>query len=199
LNGIQEVSGSTPLSSTIEGPAGHPAGPSAFLARLDATAGPVSASQREDAMNLSLIETAGLNRLSNAVLLALRLYLGGFLIWGVWDNIVSPERMAEFVQFLTVIGSPAPELAAPVSVWAQFLVGVLLIPGLLTRWAGLLLAVNFLVAVALIGATQGVFADVTRELFGPMMCVLAGLVLATHGPGNLSLDARLTGRGSSPT
>ena len=98
-----------------------------------------------------------------------------------------------------VIGSPAPELAAPVSVWAQFLVGVLLIPGFLTRWAGLLLAVNFLVAVALIGTSQGVFADVTRELFGPMMCVLAGLVLATQGPGGASLDARLTGRGSGPT
>ena len=150
-------------------------------------------------MNRSLIEPAGLNRLSNAVLLALRLYLGGFLIWGVWDNIVSPERMAEFVQFLTVIGSPAPELAAPVSVWAQFLVGVLLVPGFLTRWAGLLLGVNFLVAVALIGTSQGVFADVTRELFGPMMCVLAGLVLATQGPGGMSLDARLTGRGSGPT
>lgn len=150
-------------------------------------------------MNRSLIEPAGLNRLSDAALLGLRLYIGGFLVWGVWDNIVSPERMAEFVQFLTVIGSPAPKLAAPVSVWAQFLVGVLLLPGFLTRWAGLLLAVNFLVAVALIGTSQGVFADVTRELFGPMMCVLAGLVLATHGAGRLSLDARLTGRGSGPT
>ena len=146
-------------------------------------------------MNRHLIAPPGLSRLADATLLLLRLYLGGFLIWGVWDNIVSAERMAEFARFLTVIGSPLPQLAAPVSVWAQFLVGVLLIPGLLSRWAGLLLALNFLVAVALIGTTRGVFPDVTRELFGPMMCVLAGLILATHGPGRLSLDARLTGRG----
>ena len=145
-------------------------------------------------MNRHLIAPPGLSRLTDASLLLLRLYLGGFLVWGVWDNIVSPERMAEFAGFLTAIGSPAPDLAAPVSVWAQFLVGMLLIPGFLTRWAGLLLAVNFLVAVALIGTTQGLFADVTREVFGPMMCVLAGLILATHGPGRFSLDARLTPR-----
>ena len=150
-------------------------------------------------MNRNLLDRSRLDRLSGLALLLLRLYLGGFLIWGVWDNIVSPERMAEFARFLAVIGSPAPELAAPVSVWAQFLVGVLLITGLLTRRAGLLLAANFTVAVVLIGTTQDVFADVTRELFGPMMCVLAGLVLATHGPGPLSLDSRLTGRGSGPT
>ena len=150
-------------------------------------------------MTRDLLDLSRLDQLSGAALLLLRLYLGGFLIWGVWDNIVSPERMAEFAQFLAVIGSPAPELAAPISVWTQFLVGALLIPGGLTRWAGLLLALNFLVAVALIGTTQGVFADITRELFGPMMCVLAGLVLATHGPGPLSLDSRLTGRGSGPT
>lgn len=143
----------------------------------------------------SVAALSGLGRFSDATLLLLRLYLGGFLIWGVWDNIVSPERMAEFAGFLTAIGSPMPDLTAPMSVWAQFLVGLLLIPGFLTRWAGLLLAVNFLVAVALIGTTQGLFADVTRELFGPMMCVLAGLILATHGAGRISVDARLTGGG----
>lgn len=142
---------------------------------------------------------AGLGRFSDASLLALRLYLGGFLVWGVWDNIVSPERMAEFAGFLTAIGSPLPEVAAPLSVWAQFLVGVLLIPGFLTRWAAMLLTANFLVAVALIGTSDGVFNDVTREMFGPMMCVLAGLVLASHGPGRLSVDARLTGRAGGPT
>jgi len=102
--------------------------------------------------------------------------------------------MVEFQGFLTAIGCPLPALAAPVSVWAQFLVGLMLIPGLLTRWAGLLLVVNFVVAVVLIAPTEGVFPDVTRELFGPMMCVLAGLVLATHGAGRWSVDARLARR-----
>ncbi len=132
-----------------------------------------------------------LKRGEDAAFMLLRLYLGGFLIWGVWDNITSVERMDEFQGFLTALNTPMPALAAPLSVWAQMLIGVLLIPGLLTRWAGLLLSVNFLVAVALIAPTQGIFPDIARELFGPMMCVLAGLVLATHGAGAWSADARI--------
>lgn len=138
---------------------------------------------------------AGLGRGTDAVFLALRLYLGGFLIWGVWDNIVLAERMQEFAGFLTALNCPFPAVAAPVSVWAQFLVGALLIPGLMTRWAGLLLAANFLVAVVLIAPSQGIFPDVTRELFGPMMCILAGLVLATQGAGRWSVDGWRDRRG----
>ena len=138
---------------------------------------------------------ARLNKGTDAAVLALRLYLGGFLVWGVWDNIVSVERMREFEGFLTALSCPFPAAAAPLSVWAQFLMGVLLIPGFLTRWAGLLLAVNFLVAVALIAPSQGIFPDVTRELFGPMMCVLAGLILTTQGAGRWSVDNWLERRG----
>ena len=140
------------------------------------------------------IRLDGLRRGEDAAFLLLRLYLGGFLIWGVWDNITSAGRMAEFQAFLAGLNCPWPEVAAPVSVWAQFLVGVLLIPGLLTRWAGLLLAVNFAVAVGLLSGLDAPGEAVAREMFGPMMCVLAGLVLATHGAGAYSADARLSRR-----
>ena len=112
------------------------------------------------------ITLPGMARHTDIAVLLLRLYLGGFLIWGVWDNITSAERMAEFAGFLTAIGSPLPELAAPVSVGAQFLVGVLLIPGVLTRWAGMLLAVNFLVAVALIGTMIERNLHLSLSLYG---------------------------------
>ncbi|MDI1325951.1 MAG: DoxX family protein [Brevundimonas sp.] len=136
------------------------------------------------------VQLEGLKRGEDAAFLLLRLYLGGFLIWGVWDNITSTARMAEFQGFLTSLNCPLPELAAPVSVWAQLLIGVLLVPGFLTRWAGLLLAANFLVAVLLMGGA-GASA---RDLFGPVMCVLTGLVLAAHGAGQWSADARLPHR-----
>jgi putative oxidoreductase len=136
----------------------------------------------------------GLRRGEDAAFALLRLYLGGFLIWGVWDNITSAARMAEFEAFLTGLNCPLPALAAPVSVWAQLLVGVLLIPGLLTRWAGLLLAANFVVAVWLLSGLEAPADAVAREMFGPMMCVLAGVVLATHGPGAISVDGRLSRR-----
>jgi putative oxidoreductase len=119
--------------------------------------------------------------------LALRLYLGWFLIVGVWDNISSPERMAEFEGFLRGLNCPSPEIAAPVSVWAQLAIGVLLIPGLFTRLAGLLLMANFAVAVVLfIGAGMN-----ERQIYEPGILIFVGALLATHGAGSLSLDRLL--------
>lgn len=126
----------------------------------------------------------------DAAWLALRLYVGGFLVWGVWDNIVSAERMAEFEAFLAGLDCPLPGVAAPLSVWVQFAVGLMLIAGLATRWAGVLLSVNFIVAVALLagGGADG------RALFPPAVLVFVGLVLAAHGGGGWSADAALARR-----
>ena len=74
--------------------------------------------------------------------------------------------------------------------WAQFLIGVLLIPGLVTRWAGVLLAVNFVVAVALLAPTG---ADL-RALYPPAILIFIGLLLAACGAGRLSLDAAVEAR-----
>jgi putative oxidoreductase len=133
-----------------------------------------------------------LRLLAPAAMLALRLYLGWFLVVGVWDNIISAERMAEFEAFLRNLNCPTPALAAPVSVWVQFAIGVALIPGLLTRIAGLLLAANFIVAVILLagsGASE-------RDLFPPAILVFVGLILATHGAGSWSIDCVLTAKGA---
>ena len=133
-----------------------------------------------------MIDINRLNALQPGAMLALRLYVGGFLIWGVWDNITSAARMAEFEAFLAGLNCPLPAIAAPVSVWVQLAVGAALIAGVLTRWAGLLLSLNFMVAVVLL---WGGGAD-ARGLFPPAILIFVGLVLATHGSGRWSLDAR---------
>lgn len=133
-----------------------------------------------------------LTRFDDAALLALRLMIGAFLIYGVWDNIVSAERMAEFVGFLTRFGFPAPELMAPLSVWAQFLCGAAFILGLFTRWAALICAFNFVVAIAMVDHHAGI-----RGSFPSACLVFIGLYLATHGAGRFSLD-RLLDRPSPP-
>ncbi len=133
---------------------------------------------------ISFISLRALDLLRPAAWLALRLYLGWFLIVGVWDNIESQERMAEFEGFLRSLKCPLPEIAAPVSVWAQLIIGALLIPGLFTRLAGILLAVNFLVAVALfMGAGLN-----EREIYEPAILIFVGALLATHGAGLFSID-----------
>lgn len=138
----------------------------------------------------SLLFLGALRSLSNAALLLLRVLVGSFLMWGTWDNIASAERMQEFVGFLTALQCPAPELAAPVSVYAQFLCGALILLGLLTRWAGLVMTFNFIVAVALL--TLGGGETDFRALFPPLVMIAVPLVLATHGPGAYAVDALLT-------
>lgn len=139
---------------------------------------------------MDLLLLTRLRSLDRLALAALRVFVGAFMIYGVWDNIVDPARMTEFVGFLTSIKCPMPELAAPLSVWAQFIVGVLLIPGLMTRWAGLVLAFNFIVAVLLLGPTGATF----RDLFPPAILIFVGAVFATAGAGMLSVDDTLERR-----
>jgi putative oxidoreductase len=125
-------------------------------------------------------------RFGDFVLLLLRIFVGLFLIWGVWDNITDSARMREFVEFLRKFHFPSPALLAPLSVYVQFLVGLAFILGLFTRWAGILCAVNFIVAIAMVdrfGGMRGIF---------PSGCLVAiGLYMATYGAGRFSLDAAL--------
>ena len=130
-----------------------------------------------------------LSRFDDAALLILRLLIGAFLMWGTWDNISSAARMQEFVAFLANRNCPLPTLAAPVSVYAQFIAGGLILLGFLTRWAGLVMAFNFLVAVMLTWAGSDF-----RGLFPPLVMIAVSLVLATRGAGLYSLDAQLERR-----
>ncbi|HYD44887.1 MAG TPA: DoxX family protein [Phenylobacterium sp.] len=136
-----------------------------------------------------LVLLSPLARFDDAALLILRLLIGAFLMWGTWDNIASAARMQEFVAFLANRNCPLPTLAGPVSVYAQFIAGALILLGFLTRWAGLLMAFNFVVAVALTWAGSDF-----RGLFPPLVMIAVSLVLATRGPGLYSLEAQLDRR-----
>jgi putative oxidoreductase len=125
-------------------------------------------------------------RFGDFALLLLRVFVGLFLIWGVWDNITDAARMREFVEFLRKFRFPTPELLAPLSVYVQFLVGLAFIAGLFTRWAGVLCAINFVVAIAMVDRFGGM-----RGVFPSGCLVLIGLYLATYGAGRFSLDAAL--------
>jgi putative oxidoreductase len=132
---------------------------------------------------------AGLSRHGDLSLLALRLLTGSFLMWGTQDNIRSAAQMAEFVGFLRVHGFVWPEIMAPLSVWAQFICGALFIIGLLTRWAGWVMVVNFIVAIAMVHWGQDY-----RGWWPAIVLVFIALHFAVQGPGRWSLDAALGGR-----
>ncbi len=125
-------------------------------------------------------------RFGDFALLLLRLFVGLFLIWGVWDNVTSAARMQEFVEFLRKNEFPNPGILAPLSVYVQLLVGLAFVFGLFTRWAGVLCAINFVVAIAMVDRFGGM-----RGVFPSGALVGIGLYLATHGAGRFSLDAVL--------
>jgi putative oxidoreductase len=79
-------------------------------------------------------------------ILILRLFIGLRLIYGVIDNILSWDRMLEFEGFLDKVGFPVPLLSAIVSVYAQFIAGVLITVGWKIRYAALLMIFNFSIA-----------------------------------------------------
>jgi putative oxidoreductase len=119
-------------------------------------------------------------------LLLLRVFVGVFLIWGVWDNVTSAERMREFADFLRLHGVAAPALLAPVSVYTQLAAGLGFVLGLFTRWAGILCVINFIVAIVMVDHAGGM-----RGVFPAGCLVVIGLYLATHGAGRFSVDSAL--------
>ena len=128
-------------------------------------------------------------RLPDLTLMLLRTVTGAFLVHGAQDNVFSPERMQEFVAFLTQHGFAWPHLMAPLSVYAQFLCGILLVLGLLVRWAGLVVAINFVVAVMMVHWHQDF-----RGWWPALVLVLLGLHFAAQGGGRYALDSVLAAR-----
>lgn len=125
-------------------------------------------------------------RFSDFALLLLRVFVGLFLIWGVWDNITDSTRMHEFASFLAKHDFPSPAILAPVSVYLQLAIGAGFILGLFTRWAGIVCAIVFIVAIAMVDRFGGM-----RGIFPSGCLVFIGLYLATYGAGRISMDAAL--------
>lgn len=131
-------------------------------------------------MNLTLDR---LRSLEDLALLFLRLFFGLFLIWGVSDNIVSETDMGKFVDFLSHHRFPVPEISARMSVLVQSVCGICFVLGLLTRWAGLLCAINFLIAIIMVDYKLGI-----RGAFPAGSILMVGLFFAARGCGRYGCD-----------
>ena len=93
------------------------------------------------------------------------------------------------------MGVPMPELMGPFIALLEFFGGIALVVGLLTRLAGLGLALNMLGAILLVHLKGGFFlpsgAEFALSLLGP------SALLALTGAGAFSLDGLLAGRGDA--
>ena len=136
-----------------------------------------------------LLFLPGNARFADFGLLLLRIATGVFLIYQSHDNVFSTARMDEFVKFLTQVGFPAPELMAPLSVYFQFLAGIGFILGLFTRWLGLIIAIQFVIACWMVHWPQD-FAG----WWPALILVFLGFYFAGRGSGRFGLDPWLERR-----
>ena len=143
-------------------------------------------------MSKSWLLLTPLARFGDLGLLLLRSVTGAFLLYQSHDNIFSAARMDEFERFLSQFNFPMPELMAPLCVSAQFLCGIAFILGLLTRWAGLVTAFVFVVAVWMVHWPQ----DFPGR-WPALILVFLGILFATVGAGRYALDELLMRRNSN--
>ena len=89
--------------------------------------------------------------------------------------------------FLAPLGVPAPGIAAAVVTLVEFVGGALLVLGLFTRWAALLLAIDMVVAILLVHLKHGFFNQ-QQGFEYPLTLLAATIALAFAGPGAASVD-----------
>lgn len=135
---------------------------------------------------VSLLFPPSLERHGEVGALILRLFVAFVLVYGTADNVLSTERMLEFRDFLAERGTPFPLFSARLSVYAQFLCGLLIAAGLATRLAALVMAVNFVCAYVIAHLGQPVDAN-----WAPILMFAASVFLLVHGLGALSADEAL--------
>lgn len=91
--------------------------------------------------------------------------------------------------FFTMLGIQPEPLVAVLIGLLEFLGGIALIFGLLTRVVGLLLCVDMVVAILLVGPKLGFFVTTKAGWEFNLCLATAALSLAIIGPGALSLDS----------
>ena len=128
----------------------------------------------------------------DAALLALRLFLGVVLIYGTQDNVFNHERMLEFRDFVATHGFPAPLFSAYLSAYAQFICGVLIVVGLMTRAAALVMVINFVVALGMVHWGLPFTANIS-----PLAMLFNSLCLVISGAGAHSVDGSIERRVSA--
>lgn len=130
-----------------------------------------------------------LSRFRDVGVLALRLAFGFQLVKVSYENVLYPaKKIPEFAAYLHSLGFPYPTPGAYVSAWTECLGGILLILGLQTRWASLLLFINFSVAV---GMAHLNVSDTYQNTFPSLNLAAVSLFLLLNGAGRWSADGLL--------
>lgn len=132
--------------------------------------------------------------LQSPLLLVVRLYWGWQLATNGWGKLHNLPRVSEFFGSL---GLPAPGPTAAFVATFEFVGGILLAVGLLSRIAALGITIDMIMAyiTADRAALLSFFSDPGKfYVADPYTFLFAGLLILIFGPGKLSLDTLLQRR-----
>ena len=128
--------------------------------------------------------TKWLNGLQPFGALLMRLALGVSMAVHGYGKVIPHGALSHYAHYIVSLG--LPYWLGYVSAFTEFAGGILLIIGLLTRFAAALVAINMLVAFFYVGIHQG---------FGIYNYILAlvglGIMLTFYGAGALALDRKI--------
>ena len=144
---------------------------------------PIPSAEATVTLRSSALTLPALDRYREYGVVFVRLIVGYRLVWGTADNVFGWDRMVEFSHFLGARGVAFPLAGAVVSVWAQFLCGLLFIVGAATRPAAAVMVVNFVAALLIAHVGQPFL-----ENFDALAMLFCSAFLLLHGPGALSVD-----------
>jgi len=132
--------------------------------------------------------------LQSPFLLFVRLYWGWQLSTNGWAKLHNLPRVTDY---LTSLGVPAPGLTAPFISSVEFLCGILLALGLLSRFVGLVLAIDMANAY-FFGDREALFSYFSDPdkftAAAPYTILFAALLILIFGPGKFALDTYLLRR-----
>jgi putative oxidoreductase len=138
---------------------------------------------------------AAANFLQSPLLLVVRLYWGWQFAQTGWGKLTHLDRTAGFFESLSI---PLPKLNAIMAGATECGGGVLLALGLFARPASVPLIFTMLVAYGTADrdALNAITSDPDKFVTAaPFLFLLASLIVLAFGPGKLSLDALLGGKG----
>ena len=132
--------------------------------------------------------------LQSPFLLFVRLYWGVQLAQNGWGKL---HNLARVTEFFSSLGVPAPAFTAPFVSSVECVAGILLAVGLLSRFTGLVITIDMVVAFlsADRDAFFSIFSDPDKFTAAtPYTTLFAALLILIFGPGKWALDTYLLKR-----
>jgi len=138
------------------------------------------------------------SKLQSPFLLFVRLYWGIQLAQNGWGKL---HNLGRVTQFFSSLGLPAPAATATFVSSIEFIGGILLAIGLLSRFVGLVITIDMLMAYIMADreALFSFFSDPGKfYVADPYTFLFAALLILIFGPGLIALDTFLLRRNPYP-